>query len=245
MKQFITHIMMLFLSMTYAQNTTLFLIDNSEEIKDEKLLQKRKTRFQEDVWRSLKKDGDKVAISYLYEMTSSISNRKVYTLKLKPLRTEKLTNQQAKIAKIRYQKYVKHKRRELVIDITNEVLQFNETRKASHILSALSHIAFFKKKYNVDRIYFHSDMVENSPIRSHYKTRINSPYKAKELGKKDALIIQKKYLLDDNFLKDVQITIYMPLKAMETRKMFEWIPLYWGGVFDFFGNQNQFQFKKL
>lgn len=229
-----------------AQNTTVTLIDNTELIEDAGLLKKRQQVFQNTVWKAMKQNGDRVIISYVYENSGNRLNQREYILRIPLLRTEHLTPQKAKIAKLKHKKLIKKLRKEMVLKITNECLSYNMYRPQTHILGIFPLMQEWKNKYGNYSLVILSDMIEFSSYRNHYKTYPKNNKTARELGEKDAHRIRKDFSLRDDFLKGISIVVRIPIHDMDSRKIFVWLPDYWQGAFSIFGSdESTLDIKRL
>tara|TARA_A100000171_G_scaffold52177_1_gene69395 strand:- start:1169 stop:1915 length:747 start_codon:yes stop_codon:yes gene_type:complete len=241
MKTSLTIVLMaLFIQVSAQNKTSIVFIDNSAStVLDEALKERKRKQLLNTLWGQIQNNGDRVILSFIYEASGSISNKKEYVFQTPSLNTDKLTPQRAKIAEQNYRKLIQDKRKSFVINVVNDALAFKENRPMTHILDVLPLLSHFTQEFGALNIYFFSDMIEDSPHRNLLKTNISTVEQSEGFGREDAKKIVKAFNIKSDFLKDNQVQVYLAVPAMESRPVFKWLPSYWNGVFTSMGLQSE------
>ncbi len=193
--------------------------------------------------------GDKIILSFIYENTSSSTNKFEFAYRPPKLQEVRMSSSEARIAKVKYNKLLRAYKKSFTTKIHAQAFSHEANRTSTDVVGSIKLLSDISSQYNgyTLKAYFFSDMQECSPFRYLYcgssKSKLSSFEQAQSLANLDVKRLLKRYQLSDTCLKNIsEITIIFPAKEMDANKAFTILPMYWDYIFKHFGVKQQINY---
>jgi len=226
----------------YAQNTTTIILkDHSGSVHfTPEQEAKEKQVIKSKLLQNIQHPNDKVILLYLFRNSGSVLNAQEFVFippQDKSNKTDKLSQARTASALIRAKiAFIKKLEQGLVPNVPKS----DQTR----ILEILPTLDMYLKQGGKVDILFLSDMIESSPRRADLMS-LTSKADAENRAKRDVSKIKTDFGLTSSHYPALQIDCFLPVETMNTTEVFQFLPFYWGILFnDLFGTKN-FRFHTL
>jgi len=220
---------------TETKTTVIFIDNSASSVDDSSVLDSKRENLLETVWNAAQIDGSIVILSYIYENSSSVSNKRVFKFEAPKLDETALVGSELDFERERLLDAIEEERAYFTELVVEKALAYKPDRPATYILSTLSLLQSWKQEYGSLNVAYFSDMIEASNVRALANTKFSTLEQARNLGRVDAKKTADTYELKSHFLKDVSVSVFLPVQDMDNRKVFRFLPAYWGEVFSSVG----------
>lgn len=226
--------------------TTFIFVDKSSSVNpDSFVLEKNTSWLRKTIRENVLETGDKIVLSYIYDNTSSATNKVEFTYRLPKKDTRRMSPSEARIAKIKYDKRVRAYKKNFTEKIIEQAFSFEPNLSGTDVVGSIQLLSNLTASYSnsTQKVIYFSDMQECSPFRYLYCGGSNSKLKsfehAQKLAKEDYQRITKRYQLSADCLKNIsEITVIFPATELDSDEAFALIPQYWNCIFKGFGVQS-------
>lgn len=229
---------------TVSQGRTTFVfIDKTTSVDpDSFIMAKNRSWLQKVIKENALEAGDKIVLSFIYDNTSSASNKTEFLFHPPQMETRGMSSSEARIAKVKYDKRVRAYRKNFAEKIITQAFSHEPCLSGTDVVGSIQLLSNLSSVYSshILKAYYFSDMQECSLFRYMYCGDANSKLKsfeqAQKMGEEDYQRIIQRYQLSTDCLKSIsEITVIFPATELDSDEAFALLPQYWNSIFKDFG----------